>query len=61
MDGHTAWWGQVAIWLIGKAFEHDDEAKLIIIDRHNERAVVHARLITDFGFFFLGKPAFMSA
>jgi len=76
MDGHATGWGQVAIfigqhqifeevvrvWLIGEAFEHDDEAVLIIVDRHNERAVVHARLITDFGFFFFfGKPAFMSA
>lgn len=48
------------VWLVGEAFERDDEGELVIVDRHNERAVVHARLITDFGFFF-GKPAFMLA
>ena len=55
MYGHTTGWGQVAIligqhqvfeeivrvWLVGKAFERDDESELVIVDRHNERAVVH--------------------
>lgn len=74
MDCRAARWGQVAVavgqhkfpqeivsvWLIGEAFEHDDEREFVIIDRHYERGVVQARPINDF-FFFFGKPAFMSA